>query len=320
MTRAFVLPFLLLTLTASAEAIGAEQPPLGWIESESSVALVRGQNVLWQFNYDPNQDLCYFHPVSTDGSRVLTWNEPADHAWHHGLWFSWKYINGVNYWEHDRKTGKPAGRTRTTNVQVETREDHSARISLNLAYHPAGDREVVLSEQRRIEISAPNSQGEYRLDWTSEFTAGPREVKLDRTPPKAQSWGGYAGLSVRFAEELSERQVSSDSGPIEFGPGDRHRSRATSMDYSGVLDSVPVGLAMLDHPENPRHPTPWYVIRGSVMGYINAALLNDEPLTLESGEGMTLRYRVIVHPNRWDAARLQAAQKKFWQTDIPVHE
>ena len=89
------------------------------------------------------------------------------------------------------------------------------------------------------------------------------------------------------------------------------------MDYSGVLDSVPVGLAMLDHPDNPRHPTPWYVIRGSVMGYINAALLNDEPMTLESGEHMTLRYRVIVHPHRWDAARLQTARESFWRSSIP---
>ena len=124
-------------------------------------------------------------------------------------------------------------------------------------------------------------------------------------------------LSVRFSKELSDRQATSDAGLVEFGPGDRHRSKAMSMDYSGIVDGDPVGLAFLDHPDNARHPTPWYVIRSSVMGYVNAALLNDEPMTLEPGQRMTLRYRLIVHPNRWDAERLQAAQTRFWRSEFP---
>jgi len=32
--------------------------------------------------------------------------ENEDHVWHLGYWFSWKYINGVNYW-------KPADAKRT---------------------------------------------------------------------------------------------------------------------------------------------------------------------------------------------------------------
>ncbi|MCS7466791.1 PmoA family protein [Stieleria sp. ICT_E10.1] len=320
MTRAIASHLLLLTLAMPltllrcTNTFGAEPAPLRWERSASSVALVRGPQVIWRFNHGSELDVPYFHPLSTKGGRVLTWDRPADHAWHHGLWFCWKYINGVNYWEHDGQTGRPAGRTETTDVRVETRGDHSARLSLALAYHPDGDDEVVLRERRRIVISAPNAHDEYSLDWISEFTAGNHRVELDRTPPKEQSWGGYAGLSVRFAKELSDRQATSERGPVEFGPGDRHRSRARSIDYSGSIDGDPVGLAFLDHPENPRHPTPWYIIRSPVTGYMNAALLNDEPMTLEPGTGMTLRYRVIVHPLRWDAARLKTEQTSFLQS------
>jgi hypothetical protein len=56
------------------------------------------------------------------------------------------------------------------------------------------------------------------------------------------------------------------------------------------------------------------------MGYINAALLNDEPLSIESGGRMTLRYRLIVHANRWDAERLQAAQASFSRSVVPRKE
>lgn len=288
-----------------------------WRQTNSSVALVHGDHVVWQFNYGPTLNTPFFHPVSTVDGRVLSWDRPPDHAWHHGLWFCWKFINGVNYWEHSGQTGKPEGRTEWSDVRVETRDDHSARISMALAYHPAGIDEVVLNEQRQIDISAPDANGLYRLDWMSKFTAGTSDVTLDRVPPKVQSWGGYAGLSIRFAKDLEERMATRSEGPAEFGEGGRHRSRAQAMDYNGLIDGKAVGLAFLDHPDNPRHPTPWYAIRDSVMSYINAALLTDEPLTLNAGEHMTLRYRLIVHPQRWDAARLRAAYADFQESENP---
>ncbi len=101
---------------------------------------------------------------------------------------------------------------------------------------------------------------------------------------------------------------------MTFGDGDRYRGRAPAIDYGGLIDGQSVGVAFLDHPSNPRHPTPWYLIRSPVTGYINAALLNDEPLTLESGKTLALRYRLVVHLGRWDAERLQAALADFQRT------
>ena len=88
--------------------------------------------MLWRFNHGPQQDVPFFHPVSTPTGRVLTWDAPPDHVWHHGLWFCWKYINEVNYWEPNQQTGKPDGRTTWSDVRVETRDDYSASISLDL--------------------------------------------------------------------------------------------------------------------------------------------------------------------------------------------
>jgi hypothetical protein len=284
-----------------------------WQTSPTSVALVQGKHVVWRFNYGPELNVPFFHPVATSDGHVLTWNRPPDHAWHHGMWFSWKFINGVNYWEHGSQAGKPDGRTDWSHVRVETRRDHSATISMALAYHPAGDQEIVLRERRRIDIFAPEAGGAYLMDWTSTFVAGSHDVVLDRTPPKEQAWGGYAGLSVRFAKDLKQRQLTGLEGLVDFGAGNRYRGRALAMDYSGLVDDKAIGLAFLDHPQNPRSPTPWYAIRGPVMSYLNAALLNDEPLTLDAGEQMTLRYRLGIHSQRWDADRLRAAHTRFRQ-------
>jgi hypothetical protein len=89
----------------------------------------KGQPV-WQFNFGSNATKPFFHPVALPGGPVLTWDQPGDHPWHRALWFSWKFINGINYWEEDPKTGVSAGRTRWSEPQIETRRDFSARIHL----------------------------------------------------------------------------------------------------------------------------------------------------------------------------------------------
>ena len=249
--------------------------------------------------------------------RVLSWNRPPDHSWHHGLWFSWKYINGVNYWEPaDRKAGTYAGRTLCSDVQTDTRPDGSARITLNIVYRNPQDV-AVLNEARTMEISAPDATGGYQMDWTATFTAGTEDVTLDRTPLATEkggrAWGGYAGLSLRFAKDLADREAISTEGRATF-VSDRARPRSVAADYNGRLGDDDVGVAMIDHPDNPRHPTPWYLIRGTPMSYMNAALLTYEPLVIPAGKSMTLRYRVIVHPERWEAARLEAEHKRFAAT------
>jgi hypothetical protein len=225
---------------------------------------------------------------------------------HHGLWFSWKYINRINFWEHAQGRERPAGRTSWTQVRSELRADHSARIELELEYSsPDGER--LLAEARTIEVSSPAADGSYAIDWTGRFTALADEVLLDRTPlpgePGGQVFGGYAGFSVRLTQ-LDERGAVTLDGPVEFNDQQRFRGRSLAFDYHGTLEGRPVGVAVLDHPDNPRSPSPWYAIRSGSMSFFTPAVLCYEPLRLARGDELTLRYRVIVHPGRWDAERL----------------
>jgi hypothetical protein len=47
------------------------------------------------------------------------------------------------------------------------------------------------------------------------------------------------------------------------------------------------------------------------MSFFSPALLCYKPMTLRPGGRLTLRYRVVVHPGRWDAGRLDAEYRKF---------
>jgi hypothetical protein len=185
---------------------------------------------------------------------------------------------------------------------------------MDLAYRPPGEAPV-LTEKRRIEISSPDAQGGYHFDWTCEFTAGDRDVELSRTPlegePGGKAWGGYAGLSIRLAKELAERNADTTNGPIEFSRQDTYRGKALALDYHGLIDGRPVGVAVCDHPANLNHPTPWYVVRSRTMSYFSPAVLCYGSHTLKAKTSFTLRYRVILHPARWSAEQLRREHRRY---------
>ncbi len=281
-----------------------------WKREAHALSLVKDEQVLWRFNYDPQQGKPSFHPLAMPGGEPMTAFGPADHPWHRGLWFSWKYLNGVNYWEEDRTTGRADGATTWSGVDITTSQDGEAELRMALSYAPQGG-DAVLKEDRRIVTTPPGADGSFALDWSSTFIALKSDVVFERTPlpdePGGQAWGGYAGLSLRFALDMQERHVESTDGPASFNAENRHRGKARAMDYSGKFAANPnvTGVAIFDHPENLNAPTPWYVIKSEVMSFFTPAVICYGPHTLPAGESLTLRYRVYVHPGRWDAAKLR---------------
>ena len=76
-----------------------------WNQTETSLELSHGDKTVWRLIYDKTQNKSYFHPLATVDGTVLTALRPADHVWHYGVWFSWKFIDGLNYWEEDPDGG-----------------------------------------------------------------------------------------------------------------------------------------------------------------------------------------------------------------------
>ena len=299
------VPLLLASLAATAR--GAEW---SWERGEDRLALFAGRDMVWRFSAGPTDTKPHFHPLGPVGGPVLTAHAPPDHPWHYGLWFSWKYINGVNFWEEDRRTGRAQGITRWDAPSFETRLDGSAGITQVLSY-VLPDGSTALEECRKIGITAPGADGSYALDWDATFTAR-REVTLDRTPlptePRGQAWGGYAGLSLRLSTGLVARAVASDQ-PLPEWRADRLRFPARALDYAGEVGGRSAGVAILDHPGNPDSPVTWYVIRSPEMSFLSPALLAPKPRRLGEGESLRLRYRVWVHPGAWTPADLAARQE-----------
>ena len=309
-----VLVAALMALATAPLPASAAGENRAWKKESNSVALLQNAQVVWQFNFGTNASKPFFHPLALPRGPVLTWNQPTDHPWHHGLWFSWKYLNGVNYWEEDRQTGLAQGQTTWREPRIETRPDFSARIVMEIDYHPATNGQSVLTEHRVIAVFPPDRDGAYRQDWTMCFTAGNEDVLLDRTPLPGeiggQSWGGYAGLSVRLAAAIKDPQAITSRGPVIF-TNDTYRGTAAAVDYTGSFNGSEAGLAILDYPANLNSPSPWYAINGHPMHYFSPAVLCYHPHTIQAGRQMTLRYQVIVHPGRWTEAQLRQASEHY---------
>ena len=282
---------LRLLLIAVALLPGAvfSAPDLAWERTDTSLALHNGTNTVWRLVFDPAQPKSYFHPLATLDGGVLTAYRPADHVWHRGLWWSWKFINGLNYWEEDKTSGRSQGVNELVSASVTTNADFSASAELAFSNHPP-EKPALLTEVRRLRVSAPDSKGCYRIDWDAEFTAGAEPVKLDRTPPPAEggpAWGGYAGLSMRFPPGFKEGAFLTSGGEVAASASGKP---AQWVDFSGAAG----GVAIFDAPGNLRHPQPFYL--SQQLPFFQPALLFDKPLELAPGQKVSLRYRVLIHP------------------------
>ena len=302
--------FASLFCLAAHNALGAdaEEPTLSWVQTDTSLALCNGDKTVWRLVFDAQQPKSYFHPLATVDGQVLTAFEPADHPWHRGLWWSWKFINGLNYWEEDPASRKSEGETELTRATVEPGNDFSARAELRFSYHPPG-QPAVMTELRHLSIGRPNAAGQYTIDWKSEFTAGDAPVKLDRTLPPNQpggvSYGGYAGLSLRFPPGLTGWNFRTSEGATRGATGNGKSARW--VDLSGTS----AGITVFDHPVNIRQPSPWYLFESPQLLFYSPAVLFNEPLELAVRQTVKFTYRVVVHSNPMTTEQIENDWRLF---------
>ena len=280
-----------------------------WLETDTSIALYNDAEIIWQFNFKNRFGKPYFHPLTVNGT-ILSCVSPPDHTWHLGLWFSWKYINGVNYWEYlddfrSPETGyKSEGITKVEKISMIRNPDFSADIQLNLIYHPVCD-EAVLAEKRSLHISNLFEDGSYYIDEQHVFTALTDRVLLDRTPipgePGGQSRGGYAGLSMRFSKDFTSAGLMT--------PADTAFCRKCDWMYMGynTLTDKKSGIAIMQNPGLRPDSFAWYVIRDEKIPfwYFSPAVLFDHNIVLKKGQTLNLSYRIWMLPGSYTTAQLQ---------------
>lgn len=283
-----------------------------WQRDASSLAWAPAGTVVWRFSFDPREGKPFFASLTAGGGTELAVVHPADHYWHYGLWFSWKFINGVNYWEEAGADHRPEGATRWSAPVITTATDGAVVIRLDLSYARADGR-VDLAERRVLRISAPAGEGGYTIDWSAHFTAGAAGAVLDRTPllgePDGKVYGGYAGLGFRLPPAPLAMAVLTPAGALTTFESDRARPRAAAVACNFTAAGQDLGgVAIVNVPGAAAAPAeiPWYVINGEKMRFVCASILAPNALTLAAGATLELRYRIVVRPSAWTPESLAA--------------
>ncbi|AXT20337.1 hypothetical protein D7030_04245 [Flavobacteriaceae bacterium AU392] len=274
-----------------------------WKQTDSSITLCHQNKIVWQYNFKTQKGKPFFHPLNID-NITITELSPSDHPWHLGLWYSWKYINEINYWEYDQTENVAPwnyiGQTEIRDIKITPEKDFSCIVELDIAYHKLDDPDV-LKEKRIIQISSPDENGLFTIDYEFKFTAIAETVKLDRTPlPDEQNGsdlGGYAGLSIRFNKNLTSPNYinSDDSNNMQHG-------KRGLWSYYGLKNqnNENIGVAIFDHSQSFNHPTPWYraAIKNIPLSYMGTAPIFNKPHIMKLGETISFNYRLKLYKDK----------------------
>ena len=281
-----------------------------WQESDTTFALLSGENIVWQYNFRERHQKPFFNPVFV-GRNNITCVAPDDHPWHAGQWFSWKYINKINYWEFiNRREYRSEGTTEIKDIKLFAKKDFSAVIKLEIVYHPA-DGEDVLAETRTINVSGPQKNGTVSMDYQLVFKALAEKVELNRTPIEGERngkiWGGYGGLSLRFNQSFMDSYFIAETDKKEL-----HASTGNwlFMGFTGI-DGKKVGSQIIIHPNSQRHEAAWYVTNQNDLPfyYFSPAYLFRKSFVLSKDEELVLNYRI----NHIEGATCKAELEQKYQ-------
>jgi hypothetical protein len=238
-------------------------------------------------------------PMTRSWPMAKTTSEPTDHVHHKGLWFAHGSMNGIDFWSEQKAFGKTVHQTF---LELRSGKEEGVVRSLNAWIAPSGT--VVCTDERLIRFSADQ---EVRLiDYEITLIASHGPLTIGDTKE--------GSMSIRLPAPLNAGGTNA-SGRIITSEGVRDGAAwgqpAKWVDYWGLVDGKTVGVAMFDHPRNPRHPTRWHV---RTYGLFAANPFGLKPfdkkadasgaLTLAPGERITFRYRFVFHTGNEKEARI----------------
>lgn len=259
------------------------------------------------YHYTNENRKPFLWPVNAEGGVTVTRNWPMgepdktrDHPHQKSAWTAYGDIKGVDAWG---EAGNKAGYQYSEEVTFGGGDAYGWIAADNVWQN--NDHEPVLTESREYRFYATPASGRL-FDVKVTFTADHGDVTFGDTKE-----GGI--MAVRMADVLREAGGTGTIRNSEGGVGAREcwGKPAAWCDYSGELEGRGVrGLAIMDHPDNLRHPTHWHVrdyglMAANCFGYsdfIGASENGD--YVLEDGESLTFKYRVYVHSGEPDAAHV----------------
>jgi methane monooxygenase PmoA-like len=259
----------------------------------------------------------YLHPLRSASGRIVNRSFPAgqlpgettDHPHHAGLFYGHGDVNGYNYWAIENvptarsSANTTMGRIVLKDVLSVKSGKESGTVDVVFNWLKPDGTPLVIETRKMTFYAHPDLR---IIDFDFDFSAIGKVVFRD-TKEGTFAMRLATALEEPSVQNQGKAAVPSRTGKLMNAQGAEREAnvwgrRSEWVDYSGTLDGEPVGVVMMDHPDNPGHPTYWHS-RGYGLHSINpygvSDFLNDKAhdgsLTLEPGQHVRFRYRVIIH-------------------------
>jgi hypothetical protein len=254
----------------------------------------------------------FLFPLVGPSGRSLTRmghpRDPNGHSHHNSVWISHHDVGGVAFW-NDAKTS--SGRiVHQRVVRYEDADDEALIEVLNHWIDEAAGDKVLLQEQRAMRFR-PQAGGQWLLVLDLTLAAPRQAVTLGKT--------NFGVSGVRMAKTIG---VHDGGGMIRNSEGainepQVHEKPSRWVDYSGPITAgAREGITLLDHPQNPNHPTVFHVRDD---GWMGAALTFAAPRTIEPAAPLKLRYGLWVHAGVPAPAQIDEKFAEFAKIgDVPA--
>ena len=263
----------------------------------------------------------FLHPVlSLQGTDVTRgWpvapreGESEDHVWHRGLFMGHDGINGVDFWRE--KAPEETARLKPRSAPVTDEAAGTLRVELDLET-PEGESLGGLRQQFTFSTSG-SPGGENAVIDVDVAIVADRGVALTLSDTEE------AFVGMRFDDAFKQENgawLTNADGLL--GTENIWGKQAAWVDYSTTLAGEKIGVAMFDHPANPRHPSRWHA-RGYGFCTANAFGIRnftgdeseDGKMEVAAGEELRFRYRFVVHPGDADEAAVKELYAAYQQSE-----
>lgn len=288
---------LVLFLSAGSAAAGDQTVNLD-VQEDKTVVTIGGQEFAV---YQSAEDLPkpFLSPVRAADGTIITrpLENPEDHPHHKGIWLSVDEVNGIQFWAEK-------GKIKNVSVKPIVAEGNPAK--LEVVNHWLGeDGKPVVTETTIISIFANRL-----MVYDIIFTAGEKQVTFGDTKE------GLFG--IRIANSMRERE----GGHVVNAEGLKGSKEAWGkpskwVDYYGEIDGKTYGVTIFDYPTNFR-PSRYHVRNYglfSINPFGEKAYTNgvypENPLVLEPGKKVRLRYGIYIHTGDTESADVPAVYEQF---------
>jgi hypothetical protein len=288
--------FLIVAAATMAFPTAAAESRLAFRETNDGTGLELSENgdPVYVYNYgmvlaagsaERLRRSCYLHPVYAPDGTLMTDDFNRDHPHHRGIFWAWEVVT-VDGKTDDVWTVKGF---KQKFVRWEARETKGdlARLAVENGWVD-GDKKFVKEEVEIVTHAA--AKGQRVLDFTLSFEALDKPVVIVGTPESKKGYGGFAFRTAPRDGGAAKTIIRTDKGVSEQ---DGVLSRHPWAEIAGSFKGKEAGVRIEDDPANPGYPTNGWLMRHS-FALLNVSYPGLEPLTLQQGKPLVLKYRVIL--------------------------